>query len=139
MKFSAVGDALILRRIPQNYEGFAKVRQWIQGADARFFNLETTLHREGECYGFALNGGSYLRSEPEVLDDCKRYGFNMVSFCNNHALDYAYEGLLKTMEHVSDSGLVHTGVGKNLDQAAAPVYLDCESGRVDRNLSGISP
>ena len=130
MKFSAVGDALILRRIPESYPGFDEVKNWICQADARFFNLETTLHREGECYGFALNGGSYLRSEPEVLDDCKRYGFNMTSFCNNHALDYAYEGLLKTMEHVSDSGLVHAGVGKNLDQAAAPVYLDCESGRV---------
>ena len=130
MKFSALGDALILRRIPRDYEGFEQVQAWIQASDARFFNLETTLHREGECYGFSLNGGSYLRSEPEVLEDCKRYGFNMTSFCNNHALDYAYEGLLKTMEHVSKSGLVHTGAGRNLDQAAAPVYLDTADGRV---------
>ena len=81
MKFAAVGDALILRRIPETYPGFEAVAEWIRGADARFFNLETTLHREGECYGFSTNGGSFLRSEPEVLEDCKRYGFNMTSFC----------------------------------------------------------
>ena len=130
MKFAAVGDALILRRIPETYPGFEEVRDWISAADMKYFNLETTLHREGECYGFATNGGSYLRSEPEVLEDCKRYGFNMTSFCNNHTMDYAYEGLLKTMEHVSASGLVHAGVGKNLDQAAAPAYLDAVGGRV---------
>ena len=130
MKFSAVGDALILRRIPEIYPGFDEVKNWICKADARFFNLETTLHREGECYGFALNGGSYLRSEPEALEDCKRYGFNMVSFCNNHAMDYAYDGLTRTLDHVSASGLTHAGVGRNLDQAAAPGYLDAVGGRV---------
>ena len=96
MKFAAVGDTLILRRLPGTYAGMDEIRDWLGEAEARYFNLETTLHREGECYGFALSGGSYLRSEPEVLDDCKRYGFNMTSFCNNHSMDYAFDGLVKT-------------------------------------------
>lgn len=49
MKFAAVGDALILRRIPQTYPGFEAVRDWISEADAKYFNLETTLHREGDA------------------------------------------------------------------------------------------
>lgn len=130
MKYTAVGDALILRHIPETYPGFEEVRDWISQAQAKFFNLETTLHREGECFGFSSNGGSFLRSDPEVLEDCKRYGFNMTSFCNNHAMDYAYDGMLKTLEHLDASGLVHTGVGRNLDQAAAPAYLDAVGGRV---------
>ena len=130
MKFAAVGDALIIRRIPETYPGFESVRDWISQADAKYFNLETTLHREGECFAFATNGGSYLRSEPEVLEDCKRYGFNMTSFCNNHAMDYAYDGLTKTLDHLNASGLIHTGVGRNLDQAAAPAYLDAVDGRI---------
>lgn len=129
MKFSAVGDTLILRRMP-HYEGFDAVRDWICQGDARYFNLETTLHREGECYGFAINGGSYLRSDPEIVDDCKQFGFNLTSFCNNHTMDFSYEGLLKTFDHVTASGLVHAGVGKNLDQAAAPAYLDTPNARV---------
>ena len=130
MKFTAVGDTLIIRRLPQNYAGFEQVRDWMAPAEARFFNLETTLHREGECFGFALSGGAYLRTDPEILDDCKRYGFNMTSFCNNHTMDFAYDGLLKTKEYVDKSGLINTGAGRNLDQAAAPAYLEANSGRV---------
>lgn len=65
-----------------------------------------------------------------MLEDCKRCGFNMTSFCNNHAMDFAYDGLINTLEHLNASGLVHTGAGKNLDQAAAPVYLDAVGGRI---------
>ena len=130
MKFAAAVDALIIRRIPETYPGFEGVCDWIGQADAKFFNLETTLHREGECFAFAANGGSYLRSEPEVLEDCKRYGFNMTTFCNNHAMDFAYDGLTKTLDHVAASGLVQAGVGRNLDQAAAPGYLDAVGGRI---------
>lgn len=130
MKFTAVGDVLVQRRLPETYDGFEAVREWLAPAQARYFNLETTLHREGECFGFALSGGSWLRSEPEVVDDCKRYGFNMTSFCNNHTMDYAFDGLLKTKEYVDRSGLVNTGAGRNLDQAAAPAYLETPNGRV---------
>ncbi len=130
MIFTAVGDILVQRRMPETYEGFDEIKAWLAPAQARYFNLETTLHREGECFGFSLNGGSCLRAEPEVLDDCKGYGFNMTTFCNNHTMDFAYDGLLKTMEHVSASGIVHAGTGRNLDQAAAPAYLDATDGRV---------
>ena len=131
MKIVVAGDALIQRRIPANHPGAEGIRQWVQGADARFFNLETTIFRESEgLWGNSLNGGSYLRADPEVLEDLKAYGFNMTAFCNNHSLDYDIPGLLRTMENVTESGLVHAGCGKNLDQAAAPAYLDLDDGRV---------
>lgn len=131
MKFAAVGDVLIQRRIPANYEGIDGIRCWLAEADVRYFNLETTIFRESEtCYGGSLCGGSYLRADPEVLTDCKRYGFNMTSFCNNHTLDYDIPGLLKTIDYVTESGLIHAGCGRNLDQACAPAYLDLADGRV---------
>ena len=130
MKFTAVGDVLVQRRLPETYEGFEAVQAWLAEAQARYFNLETTPHREGECFGFALSGGSWMRSDPEVVADCKRYGFNMTSFCNNHSMDFAFDGLLKTKEYVDRSGLVNTGAGRNLDQAAAPAYLETPNGRV---------
>ena len=131
MKIVAAGDALIQRRIPAGYPGADGIRTWVQEADARYFNLETTIFRESEgLWGFSLNGGSYLRADPEVLEDLKAYGFNMTSFCNNHTLDYDIPGLIRTLENVTDSGLVHAGCGLNLDQAAAPAYLDLDEGRV---------
>lgn len=130
MKFTAVGDALIQQRIPINYDGFDKIRDYICRGDARFFNLETTLNYEGECFASQFSGGTYMRANPEVLSDLKRYGFNMTSFNNNHAMDFSYNGLLRTLEEVNKSGLINSGVGHNLSEASAPKYLDTVNGRV---------
>ena len=131
MKFAAVGDGLIQRRLPPNYEGFQDVVNWIGEAETRFMNLETTIHRPSDnCFGNQDSGGSYLRTDPEALDDVHRFGFNMVTPCNNHAMDWSHQGLVKTLEYLDASGLVHAGTGRNLDEAAAPAYLDTEKGRV---------
>ena len=65
-----------------------------------------------------------------MLDDMKKFGFNMTSFNNNHAMDFAYEGLLHTLQHLDNSGLVHSGVGRNMDEASSPHYLETPNGRV---------
>ena len=130
MKFTAVGDAIIGRRIQEDYAGYDELAPIINQGDVRFFNLETTLNREGECYASQASGGTYLRTDPEVLDDLKKFGFNITSFNNNHAMDFSFEGLLSTFDAVEKSGLVHSGVGRNLAEASAPKYLETSSGRV---------
>ncbi len=130
MKFTAAGDALLQQRIPENYEGFDKIRAFITRGDARFFNLETTLNYEGECFASQFSGGTYVRTNPEGFGDLLRYGFNMTSFNNNHAMDFSYDGMLATLDHVDAYGVVNSGVGRNLDEAAAPHYLDTPNGRV---------
>ena len=130
MKFTAVGDVIISRRIHEDYAGNQELAKIIRQGDVRFFNLETTLNKEGECYASQASGGTWLRTNPEVLDDVKKFGFNMTSFNNNHAMDFSFEGLLKTFESVEKSGLVHAGVGRNLAEASAPRYLETEKGRV---------
>lgn len=130
MKFTAAGDCIIQRRIPDDFDGFSELGPIINEGDAKFFNLETTLNREGECFASQFSGGTYIRTNPEVLDDLKKFGFNMTSFNNNHAFDFSYEGFYKTMENIDKSGLVQAGVGMNLDEAAAPKFLDTKDGRV---------
>ena len=130
MKFTAVGDAIITRRIEKGYTGYAELAPIIGEGDARFFNLETTLHRAGEHFGSEVSGGTWLRSEPEVLDDLLPFGFNMTSFNNNHVMDYSFGGLLSTLSCVEESGLCHSGVGRNLREASRPAYLDTPHGRV---------
>lgn len=130
MKFTAAGDMIIQKRIHSDYEGFEELAPFIQQGDARFFNLETTLNHEGETCASQFSGGTYLRTNPEVLDDIKPFGFNMTSFNNNHALDFFYDGLLSTLDAVEASGLVHSGVGRNLGEASAPRYLETKNGRV---------
>lgn len=130
MKLTAVGDVLIQRRIPSGYDGFNEIKEFVERGDARFFNLETTLNHEGECHAAQFSGGTYLRARPDVLEDIKAFGFNMTSFNNNHAMDFSYDGLLKTFDAVNASGLVQSGVGRNLGEAAAPNYLETTAGRV---------
>ena len=129
MTFTAAGDMHIQRKISTAYEGFVDLKNYISRADARFFNLETTLHH-GEYFGNQFCGGSYLSADPSVLEIAKEYGFNMLSFANNHTMDYCHGGLLATLDNVNKAGFVNAGVGRNLDDAAAPGYLDTNSGRV---------
>ena len=130
MRFTAVGDILCQRRLPEGYEGFREVKDFIAKGDARFFNLETTVNREGECYACQHSGGTYVRCAPEVMEDMLKYGFNLTTFNNNHAMDFDHPGMEKTMEYVDRTGIVHAGVGRNLHQAAAPGYLETPNGRV---------
>lgn len=130
MKFTAAGDMIIQRRIQKDFEGFSELAPFILEGDARFFNLETTLNREGECPSSQLSGGTYIRTNPDVLEDIEQFGFNMTTFNNNHALDFSYEGLYCTLDALDESNFVHAGVGKNLAEAAAPRYLETKNGRV---------
>lgn len=129
MTFTAAGDMMIQRHIPQDSDGFSQVRDYILQGDMRFFNLETTLHR-GEYPGNQFSGGSYLRADPEVLTDARAYGFNMLSFANNHSMDFGQGALMATKRAVDEAGFPNSGVGTNLDEAAAPAYLDTKNGRV---------
>lgn len=130
MKFTAVGDIIIGRKIPADFAGYRELLPLIEQGDARFFNLETTLHKEGECFASETSGGTYLRTDPEILDDIKQFGFNMTSFNNNHVADFGFDGMLRTLDAVKTSGLIHTGVGRNLAEASAPSFLDTSAGRV---------
>jgi hypothetical protein len=74
-----------------------------------------------------------------VLDDLKPFGFNMMSFNNNHALDFFYDGLEATLKAADASGLVHAGIGRNLAEASAPKYLSTPKlSNVTSGKSGVS-
>lgn len=129
MTFAVAGDMLVQRRIPADYEGAAEVREYITRADASFVNLETTIH-DGEFPGGVMNGGSFLRAPKSALEDLKAFGFKSTSFANNHSADFCIEGLMATKRAVDEAGIPNAGIGYNLDEAAAPAFLDTKNGRV---------
>lgn len=127
--FTAAGDMLVQRRIHKESLGFSEIKEYLNKSDVRYVNLETTLHN-GEFYANQFSGGSYLRADPETLVDVKEYGFNMLSFANNHSMDFDRGGLMATKKYVDNAGIVNAGVGANLDEAASPAYLETSNGRV---------
>jgi poly-gamma-glutamate synthesis protein (capsule biosynthesis protein) len=98
--------------------------------DARFFNLETTLNYEGDCFASQFSGGTYVRTTPEAYYDMLKFGFNMTSANNNHAFDFSFEGFASTLEVLNESGITHSGIGTNIHNASAPAYLETTNGRV---------
>ena len=127
---TATGDSMITRRLPQEgeYDGFSEVKNFIMQGDFRYGNLETTVHNFESCGG-AQSGGSWLCSPPGVIDDLVKFGMNVLCTANNHALDYSYGGLEKTLEYLEKAGVPFTGTGRNLADASRPVYIDTVSGR----------
>ena len=130
MKFTAAGDMIIQKPIYPGYEGFGALADFIKQGDARFFNLETTLNHVGETCASQFSGGTYIRTNPEILENIKPYGFNMTSANNNHILDFSYGGLEATLKALNASDYIHAGIGMNLDEASAPRYLETAAGRV---------
>ena len=127
-KCTAAGDSMVLRRLPGDYPGLSEMVEFINQGDVRFVNMETTIHNH-ETYASALSGGTWFCSPPEVLEDTKAMGFNVLTTCNNHALDYDRIGLDLTMDYVKKAGFPNPGVGSTLADAAAPVYIDTLNGR----------
>jgi poly-gamma-glutamate capsule biosynthesis protein CapA/YwtB (metallophosphatase superfamily) len=124
------GDTMLTRKLmPFNEERFLALREILRGADAAFANLEGTVHTWDEGTP-GITQGTFMTTDPKLLEDLKWFGISMVSCANNHAFDYGEGGVLANIRHLDDAGLVHAGTGKNLAEARAPGYLDTPNGRV---------
>lgn len=128
--FIAAGDLFITRRLPENgYKGFWELQNLIRKQDVKFVNLEVTFHdREG--YPFGFSGGTWAMAAPELLEDVKKFGFNIYNSANNHSMDYSHNGLLATMRNLKKEKMNFAGIGENLADAAAPAYIETENMRV---------
>jgi poly-gamma-glutamate capsule biosynthesis protein CapA/YwtB (metallophosphatase superfamily) len=124
------GDAMLTRKLtPFKEERFLRLRHILRGADAAFANLEGTVHTWDEGTP-GITQGTFMTTEPKLLDDLKWLGINMVSCANNHAFDYGEGGVLANIKHLDQAGIAHAGTGQNLAEARAPAYHDTANGRV---------
>ncbi|SDI35792.1 poly-gamma-glutamate synthesis protein (capsule biosynthesis protein) [Natribacillus halophilus] len=130
MTFIATGDSFISRPLPaKGNVGFNELTALFGQSEVKFTNLETTIH-EKEGYPSAVSGGTWAMASPQVLNDLKTYGFNMMNWATNHTLDYSHGGLMATKKYLEKQELVHAGAGLNMAEACAPKYLETSQGRV---------
>jgi len=124
------GDTMLTRKLtPFKEERFLALREIMRGVDAAFANLEGTVHTWEEGTP-GITQGTFMTTEPKLLDDLKWLGINMVSCANNHAFDYGEGGVLANIKHLNEAGIAHAGTGRNLAEARAPAYLDTPNGRI---------
>lgn len=125
-----LGDIMPTRRLSVFREQrYLDLRGILASADAAFANLETCVHRYLEGH-HGMSGGTYMTTEPGLLEDLKWLGISAVSCANNHAFDYGAEGVLATMRYLDEAGIAHAGTGRNLREARSPAYLDTPRGRL---------
>jgi poly-gamma-glutamate capsule biosynthesis protein CapA/YwtB (metallophosphatase superfamily) len=124
------GDCMLTRRLSVYDEpAFLALRQVFRECDAGFVNLETVVRRWNEGNP-GITRGTYMTTPPELLEDLKWFGINMVGCANNHAYDYGEAGLLATIAHLDAAGIMHAGSGRNLAEARMPGYFETRRGRV---------
>ncbi|MGH7928607.1 MAG: CapA family protein, partial [Candidatus Binatia bacterium] len=82
------GDTMLTRKLmPFKEERFLALRKILAGCDAAFANLEGTVHTWDEGTP-GITQGTFMTTEPSLLEDLKWLGINVVSCANNHAFDY---------------------------------------------------
>lgn len=62
--------------------------------------------------------------DPAAADFFKKIGADMWNLCNNHIMDVGEEGLKSTLDLARSYGVLTTGAGMDIDEAATPVILD---------------
>ena len=125
-----LGDVMPTRRLSVfGEERYLKLREICASADATFANLETNVHQYLEGHQ-GISGGTYMTTEPALLEDLKWLGVNIVSTANNHAFDYGEEGVLATCRYLDAAGIAHAGTGRHLREARSPAYMDTPRGRL---------
>ena len=124
---ASVGDLMMRRPVSQSADaGVQAALRLVREADLAVGNMEGELANLREFDG-PLNG---FVGTHEVAADLQAIGFDMVNRAQNHLLDAEVEGMFSTNALLDDAGVVHAGTGRNLDEAAAPAYLELPQGRV---------
>ena len=73
--------------------------------------------------GTALAGKYYtFRGAPERDKILQELGTDIVSLANNHIYDYGADAFYDTMSTLKEAGIPYVGAGRNIEEAAKPVY-----------------
>jgi hypothetical protein len=102
------------------------VRELFVDADLAMANLETPVKEEFTYH----TGGLIFTGDPELLKGIKNAGFDFMSLANNHIGNGGRRGVVETIDHLSALEIAYAGAGINLEQAAAPAFLDAGGQRV---------
>jgi poly-gamma-glutamate synthesis protein (capsule biosynthesis protein) len=120
-----VGDILLANGTPSRMQRtagdiFANAGAVFDGCDVVLGNLECTLPGDGRT---VLTQPRVIASA-ELVAGIKAAGFGAVTLANNHMFD-CLEGGFSRLRHLLEKlGIVYFGAGDNLDQAAAPAFLE---------------
>jgi poly-gamma-glutamate capsule biosynthesis protein CapA/YwtB (metallophosphatase superfamily) len=98
-------------------------------ADLFVLNLECCISERGARWP-SPGKPFFFRAPPSATELLVHLGVDCVTLANNHALDFGYDALLDTFEHLAGAGIAWVGAGPDLQRARAPVTLAARDLRI---------
>ncbi len=104
-----------------NYDTyFDEVKSIFAQADWVIGNLETPL--AGQAMGY--NGYPRFNAPMEIAQSLKEAGVDVLTTANNHSLDQFEKGLVKTLDHLDELEILHTGTFRTEEERNKPLILE---------------
>jgi len=120
------GDVMIGRLVNEMLQKAPPEYIWgnmlpiLRSTDLNVINLEAALTRSEHIVPKVFN----FKSDPEHARSLLAARIDVANLANNHVLDFRAEGLAETLETLDRAKILHTGAGKDLEQARAPVIIE---------------
>jgi len=126
------GNTYLAQRVsPLRQERFLRLVDLLRAADVTLTNLECTIPDPEDPPAFVSGQGwaaTHMAASPQMIDELKFLGVDMVCDANNHVTDFGEAGLLSTIRHLTKAGMPFAGIGASLSEATQPAYVDTPSG-----------
>ncbi len=115
---AAIGDVLLHRSVIRDAQKgdtyhfnkmFERVKPYLESADITVANQESLMG--GSELG--LTGYPMFNSPFEIGDTLKWAGVDVVTMANNHVFDRGERGILRSISHWDDLGMVYVGANKD--------------------------
>jgi poly-gamma-glutamate synthesis protein (capsule biosynthesis protein) len=123
MLAGTVGERIIADGAAAPFAGVAPV---LTEADLLVANLECVISERGEPQPKAYT----FRAPLAAADALALAGVDVVSFANNHSLDFGFEALSDTRQLLAERGIAGAGAGADEAAARAPVVVERNGLRV---------
>ncbi len=114
---------------------FRRIRPELLKSDIVFGNLECALSTRGR----PVRNDLCYRADPHYACALADANFKVLSFANNHCMDYGEIAFLDTLDELWRNGIKVVGAGKDYSEACKPAVFDVRGLRVAFvafNLSG---
>ncbi|MBN2053988.1 CapA family protein [bacterium] len=109
-----------LNRFGDDYP-FQALRPWLDDSDLTIGNLESPVTARGEPFP---DKRFTFRTKPGAVRSLLACPFQVCTLANNHMGDYGPTGVLDTLQHLDDAGILHAGAGRDLTEARRPALVD---------------
>lgn len=125
----AVGDIMLGRGVGMRLKkagdyglAFSRVSDYLKQGDVTFANLESPI--TASTHSLDKKRKIVLKGDPGSVEALTGAGIDVVSLANNHMMDYYEKGLFDTIDILNKSNILHTGSGKNIDDARKPAIIE---------------